>query len=732
MDLKALIAKMDQIESKQILNEAITMKDIQAAVGQEQDEQKRANILNDLAWKEKLPGLYDPISGYFVRKQSMPAGGEGSLSISATAREADTKALAQLGLVPGTAKTSALGGLVGTGALSNTADQNAQASKAVKNQSAGVQGGQSSDAFYAPKIARLKELITKISSTAESFNFNSAIARSLVESFSYKLVEKVTLGTGPAVTSGGVTAGKFQGEIAEINKIIGELGDIDQLPPEVSQVVQDAKSAVSKVAAGPKPAAGAPAAAGAAPTPMKGGYGSGAPAGAPAASSSASGAPAGAPAAADPNAPRDEQGVNIANKPGAGVNAQGQNVTMPGGINPETGEPTVTTAGAPAGAPGAAPAAGAKTPAAAGGNVLNVQKQLAALGIDPGPADGKMGDKTIAGIKAFEKMAGKPETGKLTPEFEKLLAQGAQIKSQSNLVASLGAMEKILTKYKVESVTSVSDLDIMTESEIRSYVMKNLGRLDGSEQMQFMQAMLSEAPERIDPSWSNGGALVPAKPGGISTNVTDVPYRDVTPTKPGIGSKIADFGRKVLNKGVGKVAAAGAAIAAGGYAAYQGLAKLLADPAIQMSPADKAEFEKHLAVIGTYTKDAEAGAALPKDVQQRLSALNQRLTKIAGKVQGAPAAPGAAPAQGGTTNTTTNTSVQGELKMGKPSGPITFNGKVVQPGAPEYAAASAALIKAQGGARDFRSRNDKNVEKNLSTSGAPVSQGAANADRRDF
>jgi len=361
-----------------------------------------------------------------------------------------------------------------------------------------------------------------------------------------------------------------------------------------------------------------------------------------------------------------------------------------------------------------------------------------------------MGNKTIAGIKAFEKMAGKPETGKLTPEFEKLLAQGAQIKSQSNLVASLGAMEKILTKYKVESVTSVSDLDIMTESEIRSYVMKNLGRLDGSEQMQFMQAMLSEAPERIDPSWSNGGALVPAKPGGISTNVTDVPYRDVTPTKPGIGSKIADFGRKVLNKGVGKVAAAGAAIAAGGYAAYQGLAKMLADPAIQMSPADKAEFEKHLAVIGTYTKDAEAGAALPKDVQQRLSALNQRLAKIAGKVQAAPAAPGAAPAapgaapaapgaapgaapaQGGTTNTTTNTSVQGELKMGKPSGPITFNGKVVQPGAPEYAAASAALIKAQGGARDFRSRNDKNVEKNLSTSGAPVSQGAANADRRDF
>jgi peptidoglycan hydrolase-like protein with peptidoglycan-binding domain len=451
-------------------------------------------------------------------------------------------------------------------------------------------------------------------------------------------------------------------------------------------------------------------------------------------------------AAMTANAATAATATQAATQAANGVNAAGQNVTMPNGINPETGEKTTTTAGA---APGAAdqmatPGAGAAKPAA-GGNVLNVQKQLAALGIDPGPADGKMGNKTIAGIKAFEKMAGKPETGKITPEFEQLLAKGAQIKSQSNLVASLGAMEKILTKYKVESVTSVSDFDIMTESEIKSYVMKNLGRLDGSEQMQFMQAMLSEAPLALPGPGGNRLPAVSGAPAG-NPNVIDVPFRDVTPTKPGIGSKIADFGRKVLNKGVGKVAAAGAAIAAGGYAAYQGLAKMLADPAIQMSPADKAEFEKHLAVIGTYTKDAEAGAALPKDVQQRLSALNQRLTKIAGKVQAAPgaapaapgaapaapAAPGAAPAQGGTTNTTTNTSVQGELKMGKPSGPITFNGKVVQPGAPEYAAASAALIKAQGGARDFRSRNDQNVEKNLATSGAPVSQGAANADRRDF
>jgi hypothetical protein len=42
-----------------------------------------------------------------------------------------------------------------------------------------------------------------------------------------------------------------------------------------------------------------------------------------------------------------------------GVNAQGQNVTMPGGINPETGAPTIVTAGA-APAPPATPAVAAQ------------------------------------------------------------------------------------------------------------------------------------------------------------------------------------------------------------------------------------------------------------------------------------------------------------------------------------------------------------------------------------
>ena len=251
----------------------ITMKDVQDAVGQEKDEQKRAAILSDLAGKQKLPGLYDPVSGYFVRNQPAPSGdnGQNNYSISATAREADTQALAKMGLVPGNAKTSALGGVVGTGKNSwggldkAQSAANDKASTDVKQQSANVQGGQRSNTFYAPKIAKLKELIAKISGTAESIIFNSATARSLVESFSYRLNEKVTLGTGPGVTNPatGVTAGKFQAEVAEINKIIGELGNADELPPEVSQVVQSAQAAVTKLAtpaAAPSPAAPAAAA----------------------------------------------------------------------------------------------------------------------------------------------------------------------------------------------------------------------------------------------------------------------------------------------------------------------------------------------------------------------------------------------------------------------------------------------------------------------------------------
>ena len=146
------------------------------------------------------------------------------------------------------------------------------------------------------------------------------------------------------------------------------------------------------------------------------------------------------------------------------------------------------------------------------------------------------------------------------------------------------------------------------------------------------------------------------------------------------------------------------------------------------------------------TNPAPAAPAAPfkKELDQkdldRIKQLSGAPAKPAGKVDlsvNNPAmnpvnnAPGAA-APGGTTTTRTNQSVTGTMKMGKPDGPITFNGKVVNPGQPEYAAASQALIQSQQKLSNFKSRNDQNVEKNLAASGAPVSAGAPNVNRADF
>jgi len=122
--------------------EAVSLDSIMAAVGQEKDEQKRAAALNDIAWRENLPGLYDPISGYFVRKQSMPAGrGVQRYNIGATASRGDDEVLSSKGLIPDNAKTtSPLGKLANkiTGKDSDAYDRDIRArSAAAQNPPAG-------------------------------------------------------------------------------------------------------------------------------------------------------------------------------------------------------------------------------------------------------------------------------------------------------------------------------------------------------------------------------------------------------------------------------------------------------------------------------------------------------------------------------------------------------------------------------------------------------------------
>ena len=78
--------------------------------------------------------------------------------------------------------------------------------------------------------------------------------------------------------------------------------------------------------------------------------------------------------------------------------------------------------------------------------------------------------------------------------------------------------------------------------------------------------------------------------------------------------------------------------------------------------------------------------------------------------------------------TTSNQSVSGTLKMGKADGPITYNGKTVNPGDPEYATAEQALIRAQGESQQARTRQPNNP----ALASTPVQQGASQQKDIDF
>ena len=440
----------------------------------------------------------------------------------------------------------------------------------------------------------------------------------------------------------------------------------------------------------------------------------------------------------NPNLPANKMAAN-------GVNAQGQNVTMPDGTNPETGEKTtVATPAAPA-APGApaAPAAAKKPGATPDPKVMALQQELIKKGAKI-KADGIMGPQTQAAQQQFASAGtGTGTDGRLTGATDPRVAD-MQKTVPPAVQASLDAVEKLLTKYKVESVNHIDDFDYMTESEIRSFLMKNVKFLSEADQITFVRMVVTEAPGTSLVPSSGGGALTAPKPsGGLPyTSFRDMPAAPAT----GMMDKLKGFGKTAL-KAVSNPKAALAGLAAGGIAAvamnWDKLKQMvMGNPS--MNEADKAELMKHMAVLGQYLKDPKMAEQLPGEMQERIKKVAGRVEKLQGGAPAAPAAPTAPtapaaphtpppmvppgtkmPAPGGTTTSTqTNTSVQGEFKMGKPSGPITFNGKVVQPGAPEYAAASDALIKAKGSAQ-------RPSPPRVSTP-APVQQGATQEKDRDF
>ena len=208
MDLRKLINRLEKIEYNQ-LTESITQADITAAIqtlpsGLDSPEQKRAVILNDISWKENLPGLYDPITGNFVRKQQ-PNLDTGSVSISDPRWGMDeiNKTLAALGLN--------VGKLTSTAPVAATSAPNSADSYKVTN-------SQTSQDDVTAKLERLNFLVGQLKNTTlippikESL-FKLSISKQLIESFDYQLDEDADAADALATAAATAAAIKIGGKI---------------------------------------------------------------------------------------------------------------------------------------------------------------------------------------------------------------------------------------------------------------------------------------------------------------------------------------------------------------------------------------------------------------------------------------------------------------------------------------------------------------------------------------
>lgn len=333
------------------------------------------------------------------------------------------------------------------------------------------------------------------------------------------------------------------------------------------------------------------------------------------------------------------------------------------------------TAAAPAGDK----AADAKPAAGADPKVKAVQEKLVALGFQVGKtgADGKMGPATIGAIKAFEKFAGKTPTGKLTPELEQMLANGEQIKSSNEVVKALTALEALVKKHSKTPQTQsvdVSDIDAMTESELKSFILGNMKYLTLSEQMSVMSLVLTEAPlpSTADAAFNRFGVNPPgtlptqAQAANARFPAGSTPPAAAQPAAPGALDKLKTFGKNLVGRmtGVkpGTAVPAGAAVKTGAKAAGKMAMRLvpglgwgllafdiigavsdtLKDSGIP--DADKQAITQNLEIIKKFSADKDAASSMPADIQKRITDVLKAAETLGPAPAAAPAAqPAAAP-----------------------------------------------------------------------------------------
>jgi hypothetical protein len=199
-----------------------------------------------------------------------------------------------------------------------------------------------------------------------------------------------------------------------------------------------------------------------------------------------------------------------------------------------------------------------------------------------------------------------------------------------DLVKSVDGIEKILTKYKFEDIASDNNVDIMTESELRSFVLKNMHLLSESEQMAVRRDMINEivgtaAAAALAYKY---GKSIAAKAAKATPAVAKAGEEAAT-----TASKAGKYAWNTAKTGLGLATAYGAYTVGRWTQMASDLNNSLEqlstkDDGSYLSDADKAELEQHAAVLEKYLKTPEDAAKLPPEIQQRLAAINTRMKKL--------------------------------------------------------------------------------------------------------
>ena len=199
-----------------------------------------------------------------------------------------------------------------------------------------------------------------------------------------------------------------------------------------------------------------------------------------------------------------------------------------------------------------------------------------------------------------------------------------------DLVKSVDGIEKILTKYKFEDIALDNNVDIMTESELRSFVFKNMHLLSESEQMAVRRDMINEivgtaAAAALAYKY---GKSIAAKAAKATPAVAKAGEEAAT-----TASKAGKYAWNTAKTGLGLATAYGAYTVGRWTQMASDLNNSLEqlstkDDGSYLSDADKAELEQHAAVLEKYLKTPEDAAKLPPEIQQRLAAINTRMKKL--------------------------------------------------------------------------------------------------------